>query len=406
MNETHTLVFNSVTQYQVTLDFGATSALMSITPPTIWNDSYWYDSGSAVTYWGEATSRGQVVSWNWDNESATAVQGGDFETSPILMNQPHILHVALAFTIGSANGPLETISLSSDSPFPVLFHVGSATFPSPVSLSVPMGTNLTIVATGGGQSAMTRSSFQDWGGSTQADTAQLVFTVSGAANLVAEYRTEYLVSFSFTDAQGNHLGGVTAQATGNEGTIAIGSNETAWLESRTTYAVSDVLWNGASVFPIGGSVQVQISSPSTLALKLSVFHQSVLVTDPLGIPVGGAHVTLAFPGGGTISSVTNSTGRAALEVPSGLFSATASFLGISYSASQGVASQADFVIVAFLDYPVIAIIGIAAVSLSLVVLMMRRRDRHFHAAVLTVRPGSPLLGGKASSLPPFFDEQS
>ncbi len=45
----HTVNFNSVTQYQVTLDSGATSALSSITSPTISGDNYWYDSGTAVT---------------------------------------------------------------------------------------------------------------------------------------------------------------------------------------------------------------------------------------------------------------------------------------------------------------------------------------------------------------------
>ena len=49
MTTYHTVNFNSVTQYQVTLDSGATSALYSITNPTVSGDSYWYDSGTSVT---------------------------------------------------------------------------------------------------------------------------------------------------------------------------------------------------------------------------------------------------------------------------------------------------------------------------------------------------------------------
>ncbi len=49
MSTYHTVNFNTVTQYQVTLDTGATSALSSITSPTISGDNYWYDSGTTVT---------------------------------------------------------------------------------------------------------------------------------------------------------------------------------------------------------------------------------------------------------------------------------------------------------------------------------------------------------------------
>ena len=49
MSTYHTVTFNSVTQYQVTLDSGATSALNTITSSTISGDSGWYDSGTSVT---------------------------------------------------------------------------------------------------------------------------------------------------------------------------------------------------------------------------------------------------------------------------------------------------------------------------------------------------------------------
>jgi len=49
MNATHTVTFNSTTQYQVTLDTGLTNGLSSLTSPTISNDNYWYDSGTSIT---------------------------------------------------------------------------------------------------------------------------------------------------------------------------------------------------------------------------------------------------------------------------------------------------------------------------------------------------------------------
>ena len=67
MGTYHTVTFNSVTQYQVTLDSGATAALSSITSPTISRDNYWYDSGTTVTIslngvWGRSSGSGTRLS--------------------------------------------------------------------------------------------------------------------------------------------------------------------------------------------------------------------------------------------------------------------------------------------------------------------------------------------------------
>ena len=67
MGTYHTVTFNSVTQYQVTLDSGATAALSSITSPTVSGDNYWYDSGTTVTIslkgvWGRSGGSGTRLS--------------------------------------------------------------------------------------------------------------------------------------------------------------------------------------------------------------------------------------------------------------------------------------------------------------------------------------------------------
>jgi hypothetical protein len=63
MNAPHTVTFTKTAQYQVYLDAGAATALYSITAPTLANDKYWYDSGTAVTLilngaWGRSTGTG------------------------------------------------------------------------------------------------------------------------------------------------------------------------------------------------------------------------------------------------------------------------------------------------------------------------------------------------------------
>ena len=70
MDNAHSFMFNSITQYEVTLDSSSTQALSSITSPSILGDSYWYDSGSPVRVslngvWGRASGTGmRLVSYS------------------------------------------------------------------------------------------------------------------------------------------------------------------------------------------------------------------------------------------------------------------------------------------------------------------------------------------------------
>ncbi len=79
MNQPHVLLFTTVTQYQVSLDPGASAALDSLTPPTVAGDNYWYDSGSNVTLvlngaWGRGSSSGnRLVSYTVDGGTAVSL---------------------------------------------------------------------------------------------------------------------------------------------------------------------------------------------------------------------------------------------------------------------------------------------------------------------------------------------
>jgi hypothetical protein len=83
MNGPHVLNFSTVAQYQVSLDSGASAALLSVTPPTVPGDGDWYDSGSRVTLmldgaWGRGFSSGnRLVSYAIDGGTSVAVASTD-----------------------------------------------------------------------------------------------------------------------------------------------------------------------------------------------------------------------------------------------------------------------------------------------------------------------------------------
>ena len=87
-----------VTQYQLTLDAGASAALSSITPPPIAGDKYWYDSGTQVAYVGNgvysrsAGTGDRVASWWWDSNTPTPVHTTSTFPASTSMGAPYALH--------------------------------------------------------------------------------------------------------------------------------------------------------------------------------------------------------------------------------------------------------------------------------------------------------------------------
>ncbi|HXW36403.1 MAG TPA: ATP-binding cassette domain-containing protein [Nitrososphaerales archaeon] len=79
MNGPQLLSIRSVEQFEVSLDPTSSSALASITSPTIGGDDYWYDGGTSVSVvlngvWGRQNGTGyRLVSYSVDGETPTLV---------------------------------------------------------------------------------------------------------------------------------------------------------------------------------------------------------------------------------------------------------------------------------------------------------------------------------------------
>jgi hypothetical protein len=113
MNSHHTFNVNRGTQYQLTLDAGATRALASVTSPTITSDYYWYDSGTAVTYTGNgvfARANGfgnRSASWNLDSGTPTRLSTATGFSVSATMSSPHTIHVT---TVSQWQVSLDSVS--------------------------------------------------------------------------------------------------------------------------------------------------------------------------------------------------------------------------------------------------------------------------------------------------------
>ena len=124
INQMESVAGTVVTQYQLTLDSGATGALSVVNSPPIKGDNYWYDAGTQVTYsgngvFGRSSGTGsRVTTWWWDSAAATPVTTTGTFPASVTMNAPHELHtttvtqfqVALTGTYGISSATPPTIS--------------------------------------------------------------------------------------------------------------------------------------------------------------------------------------------------------------------------------------------------------------------------------------------------------
>ena len=120
MSGPHIVDFASIAQYQVSLDSGASVSLLSITPPTVPGDSYWYDSGSTVTLmlnsvWGRDSSSGsRLASYSTDGGAPAALTttGPVSVLQSVQVSSPHTITtvVVTQYHLSTAGGSVQSLT--------------------------------------------------------------------------------------------------------------------------------------------------------------------------------------------------------------------------------------------------------------------------------------------------------
>jgi hypothetical protein len=196
MSTYHTVNFNSVTQYQVTLDSGATSALSSITLPTVSGDNYWYDSGTSVTL---------VLNGVYGRGSGTGTRVSGYQINAGSNNPESTTGTFTVLNAISISG-VEAITTTTVTQYQVTFVVS----PSGSGSTSPAGTNVWEDTGSLGISTTANSgySFSTWSSNTTsitfatANSADTTATINGSGTITATFTptttTTYTVTFTQT----------------------------------------------------------------------------------------------------------------------------------------------------------------------------------------------------------------
>jgi len=136
------------------------------------------------------------------------------------------------------------------------------------------------------------------------------------------------------------------------------------------------MWHGVNVAPTPPANYV-VASPLTVTVNARVYDATISVKDPLGLPIGGAEVTVTLANGTTTRTLTAQNGTATLHmIPLGTYQGTVSAFGASSALSGNSAEQGTVVASLPISWAVIFVLAVAALVIILGALfLLRRRHR-------------------------------
>ena len=200
-----------------------------------------------------------------------------------------------------------------------------------------------------------REMFFGWTGYASSASAQLSLIVNGDGQLTANYRKQLLDSFEFQTADGVPVLPSSVTLLGPRGQVSVPSNGHVWLDANSNYSLVGVTWSNIAVGPAVQSYTTLVTKdPSTTyRIPLTIYRDTIKVTDIFGLPFRGASVTVTGPNGSQTSRLTDSKGVVSIELPLGTYSADVLYFGIRVNSQDGSLGSHNVNVSLPLSYPTI-----------------------------------------------------
>ena len=373
-----TVSVQSVIQYQLALDQTTTRALISVTPPTLSGDDYWYDAGSKITLtlmgtWARnATSGFRLASYSVNGAVPTMVATSgatSINLEQAVFPQSVTSTTATQFLLRVIGGA--GVSYSTGPPI----SGDTGWYDSGTVLSV--STRGTFDSNGSTRQRVSSWS-ADGGPSVQASITDIVttspITMNSTHIIIFNSVTQYNVLVTVKDYTGALTltsPAILVSVNGATQSIVQGA---VWVDNGGSLRVTAISWEGVDVTPNQTS-SYTVGSPFSITLNARVFEAKVAVKDLVGLPVGGATYTITFANMTVVHGSTPGDGVINLGAISlGTFQGSASYLGATVYFSGDAASNPTTNVIVPLSYSLIAIL-VAAIAVVVVVLVIMRRRR-------------------------------
>lgn len=205
-----------------------------------------------------------------------------------------------------------------------------------------------------------------------------VLTFTGPQTVDFGAVADYKVEFQFFDGLGNVQVQPSALVLGIGNSTVSVQGLSVWLENGTTFTVTNVSWEGASVGPSPPPSYHVKAAPLNVTLDTQVYPASLSVVDPFGLPVSGAQVSMALANGTTLTGTTSKQGTfSAGLIPVGTYTAKVTSLGTSVQIRGDAASGQSVAVgkVALSLIMLFVVVAVAAAAGSTGFFVYRRKKR-------------------------------
>ena len=157
--------------------------------------------------------------------------------------------------------------------------------------------------------------FNGWVGDIVIIEPSFSMKVSRPLSIEATWRTQHLISLSFSDKTGRTISPNWVELSGPGGIFNLTSYE-AWVDEGE-WKIERIWYKGVDVRPIL-DVSYNVSKPLAINVLTEVYDAKIVLKDALGIPISNTMVNweITFPDGTTESKTTETSGNGTLIIPS------------------------------------------------------------------------------------------
>ena len=248
-----------------------------------------------------------------------------------------------------------TVAITTNGPV-VSATVDGTTYTLPVTFNWAAGSQHTVSVLNTTSAATdTRYMFFGWTGYAASASAHLSFVVTGDGQLTANYRKQLFDTFEFESADGVSVIPSSVTLLGPSGPVSVPVRGRVWLDANSNYSLVGVIWSNITVGPAVQSYTTLVTKDLTTTYKipLTIYRDTIKVTDIFGLPFRGASVTITGANGSQTSHLTDGRGVVSVELPLGTYSADVLYFGVRVSSRDNSLGSHNVDVSLPLNYPTI-----------------------------------------------------
>nr|AIF15998.1 hypothetical protein [uncultured marine thaumarchaeote KM3_72_A09] len=219
----------------------------------------------------------------------------------------------------------------------------------------------------------TRRVFVAWHGDIEAMDTPYSFSIRDPKVIQTSWRSDYLTSLVFTGRHGREVIPASITITmANGSATELSHYSNLWI-TKGDISMESITWAGTNVVQTDQG-RLSVIEPSIVSVPVAVRDIEIQVSDPLGLPLMDAPVSVTLPNSTKVTTKTSSDGAVTLRsVAEGEY--TTSVVGLAQTVEAGERDDLQQVTVVG-TAPILGVMALVSIMLLAPALIILRKRRH------------------------------